>query len=332
MKPLTQSAFPRAGLLGNPSDGYGGKTLSFTFSNFSAEVTLTPSEFLEIEAPSQNSFPSLTAFESYANQHGFYGAERLLKSSIRQFCHYCRKTGQPLHDQNFRVTYQSNIPRQVGLAGSSAIISAMLKALFQWYGTQIPIHLLPALTLQVETAIGIPAGFQDRVIQTYQGLVFMDFQSSAMKSEDELEYGLYQPIEPDRLSGIYIAYNCRSGEPTEVFHNDLARRHRESDPDVISAMEEFANLARLGKSAVLNGDMPLLGTLINRNFDQRNKICRLPSQHVRMVEIAREVGCSAKFCGSGGAIVGAYPDEATYQKLVDAMLQNGCHTLKPEII
>lgn len=36
----------RVGLLGNPSDGYYGKTLSFALHNFYAEVTLTPSDRL----------------------------------------------------------------------------------------------------------------------------------------------------------------------------------------------------------------------------------------------------------------------------------------------
>ena len=34
-----------------------------------------------------------------------------------------------------------------------------------------------------------------------------------------------------------------------------------------------------------------------------------------MVEAARSVGASAKFTGSGGAIVGTYEDEAMFQKL-----------------
>jgi glucuronokinase len=33
-------AYPRAALIGNPSDGYFGKTIAFTFSNFQAEVTI----------------------------------------------------------------------------------------------------------------------------------------------------------------------------------------------------------------------------------------------------------------------------------------------------
>jgi len=41
-------AYPRAGLIGNPSDGYFGKTISFTFSNFSARIVLYETPELEI--------------------------------------------------------------------------------------------------------------------------------------------------------------------------------------------------------------------------------------------------------------------------------------------
>jgi len=33
-------AYPRVGLVGNPSDGYFGRTISFAFKNFCAEVVL----------------------------------------------------------------------------------------------------------------------------------------------------------------------------------------------------------------------------------------------------------------------------------------------------
>ena len=36
-------AYARAGLLGNPSDGYFGKTISFSVRNFRARVLLYPS-------------------------------------------------------------------------------------------------------------------------------------------------------------------------------------------------------------------------------------------------------------------------------------------------
>ena len=46
---LKKRAYARAGLLGNPSDGYFGKTISVIVKNFSASVTLYESPELHIE-------------------------------------------------------------------------------------------------------------------------------------------------------------------------------------------------------------------------------------------------------------------------------------------
>ena len=37
---IKTASYPRAGLIGNPSDGYHGKTISVIIRNFSAQVTL----------------------------------------------------------------------------------------------------------------------------------------------------------------------------------------------------------------------------------------------------------------------------------------------------
>jgi glucuronokinase len=51
-----------------------------------------------------------------------------------------------------------------------------------------------------------------------------------------------------------------------------------------------------------------------------------------MVEAARAVGASAKFTGSGGAIVGTYQDEAMYRRLQEQLAGIGVEVLKPEIL
>jgi len=50
-----------------------------------------------------------------------------------------------------------------------------------------------------------------------------------------------------------------------------------------------------------------------------------------MVEMARSVGASAKFSGSGGAIVGTYSDEAMYGRLVKALENINVKVFIPEI-
>jgi glucuronokinase len=51
-----------------------------------------------------------------------------------------------------------------------------------------------------------------------------------------------------------------------------------------------------------------------------------------MVEAARGVGASAKFTGSGGAIVGTYEDEKMYRNLQKAMDERGLLLVKPVMV
>jgi glucuronokinase len=48
-----------------------------------------------------------------------------------------------------------------------------------------------------------------------------------------------------------------------------------------------------------------------------------------MIETARSVGASAKFAGSGGAIIGIYRDETMYANLQSELGKIGCIVVKP---
>ncbi|NQT53797.1 GHMP kinase, partial [bacterium] len=80
-------AHARAGLLGNPSDGFYGKTISFIIRNFAAEVTLWGSPELEIlpNADDRHSFQSVDDLVRQVNLHGYYGGVRLIKAAIKKF-------------------------------------------------------------------------------------------------------------------------------------------------------------------------------------------------------------------------------------------------------
>ena len=75
-----------------------------------------------------------------------------------------------------------------------------------------------------------------------------------------------------------------------------------------------------------------LSRLMDENFDTRRSICQLQPAHVRMVETARRAGASAKFAGSGGAIVGVYQDETMFAQLKQDLEAIGCRVLKPTIV
>ena len=98
------------------------------------------------------------------NTSGYYGGIRLLKATIKVFYDYCRENQIRLDDRNFTIRYNSNIPLRLGLAGSSAIITACMKALISFYGVAIPKPILANLVLNVEDKeLGIAAGLQEGV-------------------------------------------------------------------------------------------------------------------------------------------------------------------------
>ena len=139
-------------------------------------------------------------------------------------------------------------------------------------------------------------------------------------------------MDPALLPPVYVAYHATLSEPTEVFHNDIRGRYNRGDPQIVKAMEGFAQLAQDGRQAILEGDAVRLSQLIDANFDLRNSISTLAPWQIRMVEVARSCGASAKFAGSGGAIVGVYQDEAMFQALTGRLEAIGSRVIKPQIL
>ena len=54
---------------------------------------------------------------------------------------------------------------------------------------------------------------------------------------------------------------------------------------------------------------------MNANFDLRDRIFNVAEENRRMVMTARSAGASAKFAGSGGAIVGLCEDGEMFESL-----------------
>jgi glucuronokinase len=334
MNLIRQRAYSRAGLIGNPSDGYHGKTIALILRNFAAEVVLYEWDSLDIVLSSDDRarFTSIHDLVRDVKLHGYYGGIRLIKATIKRFVEYCTKRQIPLHERNFSVRYQTDIPRQVGMAGSSAIITATLRCLMEFYAVNMPREIQPSFILSVEHELGITAGLQDRVIQVYEGLVYMDFAKATERIVEGLPAYIYEPLDPGVLPPIYLAYHANLSEPTEVFHNDIRGRFDRGEPQVVKALNHCAYLAAEGRHALLCGEHQRLGQLMNENFDTRRSIYNLPRWQVEMVEVARSCGASAQFSGSGGAIVGLYESEEMFQQVRDRLAALHCCTIKPQVL
>ncbi|OMO59324.1 hypothetical protein CCACVL1_24922 [Corchorus capsularis] len=377
---IEHKSYARVGFLGNPSDVYFGKTISFSLGNFWASVKLEPSDHLVIKPhPTHDlvQFNSLdhlvhtlslslslsnaskfwffmfnalfaclcssdliissslscfsldanvvdnddkydydvtrylinacinsifsavvmvnnlhvalgTGFMAYMNvnrlqSEGYYGGVRLLMAICKVFYKHCKDNEINLQPGNFTLSYDTNIPRQTGLSGSSAIVCAALNCLLDFYNVRhlIKVEVRPNIILGAEKELGIVAGLQDRVAQVYGGLVHM-------------------------------------------VHSTVRQRWLDGDEFIMSSMEEVANIAAEGQSVILEKNYQRLAELMNCNFDLRRRMfgdeC-LGALNIEMVEVARRVGAASKFTGSGGAVVAFCPDGPSQVKL----LEDACH-------
>ena len=274
-------------------------------------------------------FSSVKELVNDVHLHGYYGGIRLLKATIKKFHDYCQDNDIELHNKNFTIRYESDIPHGVGLAGSSAIITACLRAIMTFYGVSIPKYTQANLILSCELdELQIAAGLQDRVIQAYEGLVYMDFDKSAFAKRG---YGIYEQLDVKLLPPLYIAYREDLSEISGKVHNTTRERFDRGEPLVLSAMKYWARLTDKVKFCLLKGEKEKISTLLNLNFDRRKKIYPISAKNLQLVEEARSVGVSAKFTGSGGAIVGIYNDEKMFSTLKKRLRKIKVKTIKPQI-
>ncbi len=319
MRSVTTLAYARAGLLGNPSDIYGGRVLAFTFDDFAARVSLTEAARVEIgEGILASSLRDAVA-PGIPGRAG--GATALMVAAVKKLTDHAPHL---LDDPRgrFRLRATSNIPFRAGLAGSSAIVIASLRALATHLDVGLDTTTLAALALAAETEVlGITAGPMDRVVQAHQGLLYMDFRPGAS----------HLRLDPALLPPLFVAWNPTPGEDSGAIHDRVRARWERGEPQVVDAIEELAALADAGVTALRARDVDRLRLLVERNFAVRTSVWTLATRDRDMVELGRRAGVPAKLCGSGGAVVGVLRDAAELAPLEAAYRSAGYRVLSPRV-
>ena len=333
-----------------PPDGYYGRTIGLALDNYYAEVTLTPAETVSFEAHPEGDADTFADLDSLAcacacrplpaaacsdasgvlavrvQRNGFYGGIRLLWSICVQFREFHEDAGRKLPKRGFRLSYSSNIPKQAGLSGSSAIVTAALSCLETYFGEEFvvaPLAVRPGVALAAESALGITAGLQDRVCQSYNGLVYMDFEEKNLKAKG---HGEYTRLDVSLLPPLYLIFCDNPGDSGAV-HSSVRKRWEAGEPEVRRLISAVADLPPRGLAALEAGDKRAFAALMDENFAIRRQLFGddvVGATNIAMVDVCKSVGASAKFSGSGGAVVALCPNgEAQEKALADACAAAG---------
>jgi glucuronokinase len=285
------SAPARIGLAGNPSDGYGGATLSLAIRNYAATVELRPSAVLAVEPDSA-----------------------LVRAAMERFA---RRFGVP--SQRVAARWTTTVPREVGLGGSSAIVIATLRALCALHDLELPADRLATLALAVETEdLGIAAGPQDRFAQAHGGLTLMKFAAPEVRVES---------LDPALLPPLVLAHSHAASSGSGTVHAGLRERYESGAPDVAAAMRHLAALAQAARDALLSGERESFAACVDATFEARRRLVELDARQAALVDVARAAGAACNYAGSGGAVVAVCRDGP--EDVIRAFERAGCAAVVP---
>jgi glucuronokinase len=294
------TASARVGLVGNPSDGYGGAVLAAPVPVLAAEAVLTDADRLSVEGPpDEAAWAGVAALVAHVDRYGHEGGQRLVTAAVARLA----RTAGEVDRRPFRVRWSTTIPRSVGLAGSSALVVATLRALARRWDLDLGVEALARLALEVERdELGIPAGLMDRAVQAAGATVLVDGD------------GFRSVAAPAPLP-LVVAWDPAAAAPSGRYHAGLRRRFDDGEPVVVAAMEELAGLARRGAAAVEAGDAAALAELVGATWRVRRGLGAVAPAHEAMVDAAARAGLAATSAGSGGSVVAVATDPGAADRL-----------------
>jgi glucuronokinase len=322
---VTRTVPARVGLVGNPSDGYGGAVLATVVPRLAATVTATTSDEVTFRGgDAVEHWSSIGHWTEHVAAAGHGEAQRIVGASLWTLVdHLGRDDGHPR--SGVTIDWRTDVPRSVGLAGSSALAVAVIDAVAGVWGVELDRRVVAALALRAERdVLGIAAGWQDRIVQAHGTTVLVD--AAVMETVDGLEVpAVTQPMLPAGATlDLLVAWSDGSATSSDDYHAPLRRRADE----LAAPMAALATAARRASAALVDGDLEALADAVDATWTIRQSCAPLRPDHAALVELARAAGLPATTPGSGGAVVGVIVDDDVAERAIDVLTAAGCRSMR----
>jgi galactokinase/mevalonate kinase-like predicted kinase len=293
---LVCTAPARANLIGNPSDQYGGCTLASTVP-LRARVELASEPVTTLETAGCTA--EVKSAADLVPRGDLFDLPRAVLRHLAE--------GPPV-----RVRYSSEIPLQSGIAGSTALLVALLRALLAWRGEPDPeLHALAERAREIERGeLAITCGYVDHYMTVFGGCQFVDFRGKTPGGSAATEpYATLEPLDAE-LPFVLAFTGVRHS--SDSVHRPIRERWLKGEREVVRAYERCSEIGHLGKQALLRGELGELGRLMNENHALQRDLGGSGESNEQLIKAALDAGAlGAKLAGAGdgGTIVALWPDE-----------------------
>ncbi len=315
----------RAGVAGNPSDALGGAALAVPVTQLRARVEVRSSDAMTIRpATAAEPHRSVSSLVSAVGRYGHEGAERVVTAALVRLVARLRETGASLDDAPLEIVWGTEVPRSVGLAGSSALAIATIRALADRWSVSVPPALVAALAFEAENVeLGVAAGWMDRAVQSHDAPVLVETDRF-----HEVEGRLLPSITPVAVGAdleLVVAWDPVGAAPSGRLHATL-RERRGASPGGHRRRGAAREAAHAAAGAFGAGDRAALADAVDESCDARAALGALDAATAALVAIARSTGAAATSAGSGGAVLVA-PRDASAEAIRSAFDTAGLPSL-----
>jgi galactokinase/mevalonate kinase-like predicted kinase len=291
------SAPGRAGIIGNPTDMYGGAVLSCSV-DMRARVALTSAPELVLKAGGEAC--RIASREDLRPRGDRFDVARAVLDYLR------------LPPLACSVEYESEIPLRSGMAGSTALGVALLRAVLCWQSESPNLYRLAEQARYIElNYLKVVCGYQDAYMCTFGGLNYMDFRGKQFYRQAEAElFATIEPLAPYVSDLPFLLAFTGVQHASSAVHKPLRERWLEGEATVVEGYRRITEIARHGKKAIILGDWPLLGRLMNENHAIQRDLGGSGESNERLISAALKAGAlGAKLAGAGdgGTIIALWP-------------------------
>jgi galactokinase/mevalonate kinase-like predicted kinase len=217
------------------------------------------------------------------------------------------------------IDISTEVPLRSGLAGSTAVLASLLGGALLLSGRDPqPDHpqyryLLAEMVRTVELHfLEVQCGYQDQYMTVFGGLNYMDFRGKELyRTLDREPFATIEPL-GHLLNGLpFVIISTGQERVSGAVLKPVRERWLEGDPVVRRGYREIAELASLGKRALLAQDWRTFAQLMNQNHSIQQQVGASGELIDEAVDLALRAGAwGAKLAGAGGggSIILLHPD------------------------
>ena len=286
---IVSSAPGRCGIIGNPTDMYGGTVISCSTVE-RARCTIMDSPALVLAV--SGSVQTIRTVDDLR----LCGSDLDIPKAVLT---YFEQTPASFR---CRLSATSDIPESAGLAGSTAMVVAILCAVLEKLEMRMDRYAIAETARKIESGVmGILCGFQDQHMAAFGGLNYMDFRGTERLAQDENEpLATVEPLQYAVGEPPIVVAHTGITRNSGIVHRGIRERWLAGEKAVVRGYERIAELARLGKKAMLNRDWQTLGALMNENHEIQRSLGGSGPANDHLIEAARANGAvGAKLAGAG---------------------------------